>query len=385
LKSSDGSVSISHSFTGDSSNKYFRNALTNASASLVTAGQTVSFSVTFRDNFGRGYVYDPGNSDAVHTYVAPHSDCQNPKHVTSSFFAVSDTVVYSFLLSQACLHLSKTVQLRQNFLLATYYSSTSLAAPVATRLAASIDFSGSSLSSQPVSSLVSGVGWSVRWSGFVRAPVAGGATWTFFIGLAQGGNGGDGVRGWVDGVAVVDGWGGIAGSEVSGTVVLSGASNSYYEVVVEYKAVGAAYGCTLSWQSSTYSAQVIPSNRLFGCSFFAGTPITGVVHAVLDASFSTLSSHPSAFDVLGSSLITLSGKGFSSLINKWHCLFVSEDSQFQALSSLASVDSDNSVVCVSPPWFFEATMSYVILMNDGLFLDSPSESVLDFPRYGNGL
>ena len=273
MNSSDGSVSISHSFTGDSSNKYFINALTNASASLVTAGQTVSFSVTFRDNFGRGYVYDPGNSDAVHTYVAPHSDCQNPKHVTSSFFAVSDTVVYSFLLSQACLHLSKTVQIRQNFLLATYYSSTSLAAPVATRLAASIDFSGSSLSSQPVSSLVSGVGWSVRWSGFVRAPVAGGATWTFFIGLAQGGNGGDGVRGWVDGVAVVDGWGGIAGSEVSGTVVLSGASNSYYEVVVEYKAVGAAYGCTLSWQSSGWSKQVLPSEFSFSASHVKNSPL----------------------------------------------------------------------------------------------------------------
>ena len=146
---------------------------------------------------------------------------------------------------------------------ATYYSSTSLAAPVATRLAASIDFSGSSLSSQPVSSLVSGVGWSVRWSGFVRAPVAGGATWTFFIGLAQGGNGGDGVRGWVDGVAVVDGWGGIAGSEVSGTVVLSGASNSYYEVVVEYKAVGAAYGCTLSWEVVSHSKQILLTSSLF--------------------------------------------------------------------------------------------------------------------------
>ena len=156
---------------------------------------------------------------------------------------------------------------------ATYYSSTSLAAPVATRLAASIDFSGSSLSSQPVSSLVSGVGWSVRWSGFVRAPVAGGATWTFFIGLAQGGNGGDGVRGWVDGVAVVDGWGGIAGSEVSGTVVLSGASNSYYEVVVEYKAVGAAYGCTLSWQSSGWSKQVLPSEFSFSASHVKNSPL----------------------------------------------------------------------------------------------------------------
>ena len=152
---------------------------------------------------------------------------------------------------------------------ATFYSSTSLAAPVATRLAASIDFSGSSLSSQPVSSLVSGVGWSVRWSGFVRAPVAGGATWTFFIGLAQGGNGGDGVRGWVDGVAVVDGWGGIAGSEVSGTVVLSGASNSYYEVVVEYKAVGAAYGCTLSWSEVSVPKQL--ANRLVSGGRFSFT------------------------------------------------------------------------------------------------------------------
>jgi hypothetical protein len=106
----------------------------------------------------------------------------------------------------------------------------------------------------------------VRWSGFVRAPVAGGATWTFFVGLAQGGNGGDGVRGWVDGVAVVNAWGGVSGSEVSGTVVLSGASNSYYEVVVEYKAVGAAYGCSLSWSESTFLKQVI-RNVASGGSF----------------------------------------------------------------------------------------------------------------------
>jgi len=156
---------------------------------------------------------------------------------------------------------------------ATYYSSTSLTSPVATRLPASIDFSGASLSSQPVSSLVSGVGWSVRWAGFVRAPVAGGATWTFFVGLAQGGNGADGVRGWVDGVAVVDAWSGVAGSEVSGTVVLSGASNSYYEVVVEYRAGGGVYGCTLSWQGAGNARNIIPSSRLSSSSFLAGTPI----------------------------------------------------------------------------------------------------------------
>jgi hypothetical protein len=160
----------------------------------------------------------------------------------------------------------KVVSTLETGLWATYYSSTSLTSPVATRLAASIDFSGSSLSSQPVSSLASGEGWSVRWSGFVRAPVAGGATWTFFVGLAQGGNGGDGVRGWVDGVAVVNAWGGVSGSEVSGTVVLSGASNSYYEVVVEYKAVGAAYGCSLSWSESTFLKQVI-RNVASGGSF----------------------------------------------------------------------------------------------------------------------
>ena len=145
-------------------------------------------------------------------------------------------------------------------MISTYYSSSSLTSPVSTRLAASIDFSGSSLSLQPVSSLVSGVGWSVRWAGFVRAPVAGGATWTFFIGVAQGGPGGDGVRGWVDGVAVADAWGGAAGNEVSGTVVLSGASNSYYEIVVEYKTAGPAYGCTLSWSEANILKQV--ANRI---------------------------------------------------------------------------------------------------------------------------
>ena len=113
----------------------------------------------------------------------------------------------------------------------------------------------------------------MRWAGFVRAPVAGGATWTFFLGLAQGGNGGDGVRGWVDGVAVVDAWGGAAGSEVSGTVVLSGASNSYYEVVVEYKAAGAAYGCTLSWQASGWPKHVLSSDFTYAGSHIKNSPL----------------------------------------------------------------------------------------------------------------
>jgi len=118
----------------------------------------------------------------------------------------------------------------------------------------------------------------------VRAPVAGGATWTFFVGLTVGGNGADGVRGWVDGVAVVDAWGGVAGSEVSGTVVLSGASNSYYEVVVEYKAGGGAYGCTLSWQGPAISKDIVST-----ASFY-------YAH-ISDASFMQLDVSPGRFIV----------------------------------------------------------------------------------------
>jgi hypothetical protein len=154
---------------------------------------------------------------------------------------------------------------------------------------------------------------------------------------------------------------------------------------VEYKTAGPAYGCTLSWQSASQAFQIIPSARISGASFFAGMPVAGIVHAVLEFSKSVFSSNPSTFDVLGSSLITFSGTGFLSLLNSWQCLYVSEDSQFQVLSALASVDSDNSVVCVSPPWMFEATMSYVALLNDGLFLDNSfdNETPPDFPRYGN--
>ncbi len=129
----------------------------------------------------------------------------------------------------------------------------------------------------------------MRWSGFVRAPVAGGATWTFFVGLAQGGNGGDGVRGWVDGVAVVNAWGGVSGSEVSGTVVLSGASNSYYEVVVEYKAVGAAYGCSLSWSSSSVAKDIVLSSRVWYPFVEIGSSLVLVVPQIADPVVSTFS------------------------------------------------------------------------------------------------
>jgi hypothetical protein len=154
---------------------------------------------------------------------------------------------------------------------------------------------------------------------------------------------------------------------------------------VEYKAVGSAYGCTLSWSCASRALEVIPQNRVFSISFFSGTPISCIVYAEQNALSFSMSGEPVSFDVLGSSLVTLFGKGFLSLIDQSHCLFVSEDSQFQALSSPANVDSDNSVVCVSPPWFFEGTMSFVILINDGLFIESSTESFVDYPRYGKSL
>jgi hypothetical protein len=275
-------------FSSGGTSKYFKNAILNVSTTSVTAGQTASFSVTLRDSFGRGPLYDADGPDIFHTNVVPSSDCQSSKHLIPSSFAVSDMVTSSFLFGQACLHRAQTFHIRQNSLLATYYSSTSLTSPVATRLVPSIDFSGASLGSQPVASLASGAGWSVRWAGFVRAPVAGGATWTFFIGLAAGGNGGNGVRGWVDGVAVVNGWSGVAGGgEVSGTVVLSGASNSYYEVVVEYKAVGGAYGCTLSWQSASFAKTIVVSSRFWYPVILLGLFNISVVPGVVDGSVSS--------------------------------------------------------------------------------------------------
>lgn len=126
-----------------------------------------------------------------------------------------------------------------------------------------------------------------------------------------------------------------------------------------------------------------PSTRLAAEFLLISCTCRGMVYAMLDASFSQMSINPSSFDVLGSSLITFSGNGFSSMFDNWNCLFVSEDSQLQALSSHASVDSDMSVVCVSPPWLFEATMSYVVLINDGLFLESENGAALDFPLFGN--
>jgi hypothetical protein len=60
---------------------------------------------------------------------------------------------------------------------------------------------------------------------------------------------------------------------VSGTVVLSGASNSYYEVVVEYKAVGAAYGCTLRWQSFGFPLTVLFSEFSVAISHVKNSPL----------------------------------------------------------------------------------------------------------------
>jgi hypothetical protein len=55
--------------------------------------------------------------------------------------------------------------------------------------------------------------------------------------------------------------------------VLSGASNSYYEIVVEYKTAGPAYGCTLSWQNSMWDKQIVPSEFSFAASHVQNSPL----------------------------------------------------------------------------------------------------------------
>ncbi len=157
-------------------------------------------------------------------------------------------------------------------LTATYYTDTSSLNPTSASHSSlhtgSIDFSAQTQgTSQSLwASLSSGTPFAVRWSGFMRVPIAAVYTTTFGVRTAS-----ERVRLWVDNALVLDQWVSLSSMAPSGTYNF-GVLGGYYDVRAEYKqhVSNSAYGATLSWETSVFTSDgepitrsPIPSERLY--------------------------------------------------------------------------------------------------------------------------
>jgi PA14 domain/Divergent InlB B-repeat domain len=122
--------------------------------------------------------------------------------------------------------------------------------PVLTRTDSIIDFNWARNSP---GSQVSSDHFSVKWTGQVRAPVSGSYTFTV--------TGDDGVRLFLNGQLVVDGWTDQYPTSYSHTTTLT--AGTLYNIELHYYEHGGDASCRLHWSYTGQSTQTIPSSQLY--------------------------------------------------------------------------------------------------------------------------
>jgi len=135
-------------------------------------------------------------------------------------------------------------------LLATYYNDISLSAVALKRVDPVIDFKWQQDS--PANS-VNTDRFSVRWTGLIKPEYSG--DHTFYTSTD------DGVRLWVDGKLIIDGWVNQSEKEYSGTINLS-AGRKYFIIMEYYDDKGRARA-KLSWSEPGATKRVIPKANLY--------------------------------------------------------------------------------------------------------------------------
>ncbi len=161
-----------------------------------------------------------------------------------------------------------------------YYNNKTLSGgAVLTRIDTAIDFS-----SVPSGPGVNGTDMSVRWTGRLTAPSTG--SYTFQAGAD------DGVRVWVDGVMVIDGWRDQGVTYYTGPAITNVAAGHVFDIRVEYYQGGGGAAVRLLWQrpgdsgfvvagapvSSLYASAVPFNPAMLSSSGGGGNASAGVVY-----------------------------------------------------------------------------------------------------------
>jgi hypothetical protein len=122
--------------------------------------------------------------------------------------------------------------------------------PVLTRIDATVDFTwGGNSPGSPVSA----ENFSVKWTGQVKAPVSG--TYAFTV------IGDDGVRLFLNGTKVIDGWKDQSPISYSYTTTLT--AGTLYDIELHYYEHNANAVCWLQWSYPGQSTQAIPQSQLY--------------------------------------------------------------------------------------------------------------------------
>jgi hypothetical protein len=135
-------------------------------------------------------------------------------------------------------------------LAATYYDNVNFTGATVSRVEPQINFdwgNGSPAAAIGVDT------FSARWTGQVQPQYT--QTYTFYA-LAD-----DGVRVWVNGTRIIDGWKDQGPTEYSGSIALTAAVK--YNIVVEYYENGFGALAQLRWSSPSTPKAIVPQSRLF--------------------------------------------------------------------------------------------------------------------------
>jgi glucose/arabinose dehydrogenase len=138
-------------------------------------------------------------------------------------------------------------------LAATYYDNANFTGTTVTRTDPTVNFDWASGS--PAAAI--GVdAFSARWTGQVQPQFS--ETYTFYT------QSDDGVRLWVNNVAVINNWTDHALAENSGTIALT--AGQRYDIRMEYYENGGLATARLSWSSASTPKAVVPTARLYPSS-----------------------------------------------------------------------------------------------------------------------
>lgn len=122
--------------------------------------------------------------------------------------------------------------------------------PALIRTDATVDFNWGDVSP---GSPVTADNYSVKWTGQVKAPVSGVYTFTA--------RGDDGVRLYINGTLIADGWSDHAPTDYTGQINLS--AGQLYPIEFQYYERSAGAECRLQWEYSGQAKQAIPQSQLY--------------------------------------------------------------------------------------------------------------------------
>ena len=140
----------------------------------------------------------------------------------------------------------------QSGLTGEYFDDSNLQQLVSQRVDETIDFTEADWGDGPPGTgVVEDDSYSERWTGFVHAPATG--DWTFYT------TSNDGVRLWIDDVALIDHWDTHVATEDSGTIRLDA---GWHSIRLEHFQLGGSVVIQLSFSGPGQSKAIVPSTHL---------------------------------------------------------------------------------------------------------------------------